>query len=99
MLMVEDETKMAGPGPAWSASPREWSRSGAPRGRRRCGSPRRRPYDAIVLDVMLPRIDGFEVCRRLGCERGLVARADAHGEGRGRGPGCRASTREPTTIS
>ncbi|MFH0915622.1 MAG: response regulator transcription factor [bacterium] len=22
-------------------------------------------YDAIVLDVMLPRIDGFEVCRRL----------------------------------
>lgn len=24
-----------------------------------------RPYDAIVLDVMLPGIDGFEVCRRL----------------------------------
>jgi two-component system OmpR family response regulator len=23
------------------------------------------PYDAIVLDVMLPRIDGFETCRRL----------------------------------
>jgi two-component system, OmpR family, response regulator len=23
------------------------------------------PYDAIVLDVMLPDIDGFEVCRRL----------------------------------
>ena len=23
------------------------------------------PYDAIVLDVMLPGIDGFEVCRRL----------------------------------
>ena len=22
-------------------------------------------YDAIVLDVMLPRIDGYEVCRRL----------------------------------
>ena len=23
------------------------------------------PYDAIVLDVMLPDFDGFEVCRRL----------------------------------
>ena len=26
-------------------------------------------YDAIVLDVMLPRIDGFEVCRRLRAAR------------------------------
>ena len=24
-----------------------------------------RPYDLILLDVMLPQIDGFEVCRRL----------------------------------
>ena len=23
------------------------------------------PYDAVVLDVMLPGLDGFEVCRRL----------------------------------
>jgi two-component system, OmpR family, response regulator len=23
------------------------------------------PYDAIVLDVMLPRVNGFETCRRL----------------------------------
>jgi two-component system OmpR family response regulator len=23
------------------------------------------PYDAMVLDVLLPRVDGFEVCRRL----------------------------------
>ena len=22
-------------------------------------------YDAVVLDVMLPGIDGFEICRRL----------------------------------
>jgi two-component system OmpR family response regulator len=26
------------------------------------------PYDAVVLDVMLPGIDGFEVCRRLRAE-------------------------------
>ena len=28
-------------------------------------------YDAIVLDVMLPKVDGFEVCRRLR-ERGVA---------------------------
>jgi two-component system OmpR family response regulator len=30
------------------------------------------PYDAIVLDVMLPSIDGFETCRRLR-EKGVWA--------------------------
>lgn len=33
------------------------------------------PYDAVVLDVMLPGIDGFEVCRRLresGCWAGVL---------------------------
>ena len=29
------------------------------------GSPRAVEYDAIVLDLLLPGIDGFEVCRRL----------------------------------
>jgi two-component system OmpR family response regulator len=35
-------------------------------------------YDAVVLDVMLPDLDGFEVCRRLRTA-GVVARADADG--------------------
>ena len=37
-------------------------------------------YDAVVLDVMLPDSDGFEVCRRLRTARYVwVARADADG--------------------
>ena len=43
-------------------------------------------YDAIVLDVMLPGIDGFETCRRLREAGHLGARADAHGARRGRRP-------------
>ena len=43
-------------------------------------------YDAIVLDVMLPGIDGFETCRRLRGARRVVARADAHRARRRRGP-------------
>ena len=36
------------------------------------------PYDAIVLDVMLPGIDGFETCERLREGRRLGADPDAH---------------------
>ena len=43
-------------------------------------------YDAIVLDVMLPGINGFETCRRLREARRLGARADAHRARLGRGP-------------
>ena len=35
------------------------------------------PFDVIVLDVMLPGIDGFAVCRRLRDARGVDAGADA----------------------
>ena len=39
-------------------------------------------YDAIVLDVVLPDIDGFEVCRRLRVADRWPPAADAHGPGR-----------------
>jgi two-component system OmpR family response regulator len=67
VLIVEDEPKLAallrrgltGEGMAVDVAPRGedalW-RAGATE------------YDAIVLDVMLPGIDGFEVCRRLRSE-------------------------------
>ena len=50
-------------------------------------------YDAIVLDVMLPGIDGFETCRRLRGERRLGAGADADRARLGRGSRRRARHR------
>jgi DNA-binding response OmpR family regulator len=42
---------------------------------------KRRPFDALLLDVMLPDLDGFEVCRRVRAESDipilmLTARGD-----------------------
>src|SRR4051794_41879200 len=46
-------------------------------------------YDVILLDVMLPGVDGFAVCRRLREQRGwsptLMLTARAGGEDRVRG--------------
>ena len=66
--------------------------------RRRSAWPVPSAYDAIVLDVILPGIDGFETCRRLRARGGLVAGADADRARRARGPGRRASTAAPTTT-
>jgi two-component system, OmpR family, response regulator len=64
VLLVEDEVKMAGllkrglEEEGYSVDVAGGGREGEWLGSEN-------PYDAVVLDVMLPDIDGFEVCRRL----------------------------------
>ncbi len=67
VLVVEDEVKMA------ALLRRGLSEQGltvdiAPNGEDALGMARASVYDAIVLDVILPGIDGFETCRRLRTE-------------------------------
>jgi len=45
---------------------------------------KRKEYDMILLDVMLPKYDGFEVCRQIR-DFSDVPIIDAHCEGRGYG--------------
>jgi two-component system OmpR family response regulator len=64
VLVVEDEVKMAG------LIRRGLVENGhaadvAATGEDALWMARATPYDAIVLDVMLPRLSGFETCRRL----------------------------------
>ena len=64
MLLVEDEVRMA------AAMRRALRGSGVVADVARTGSEalwmvRAASYDVMVLDVMLPDVDGFEVCRRL----------------------------------
>jgi two-component system OmpR family response regulator len=67
VLVVEDEVKMA------ALIRRGLGEEGltidvAESGEKALGLARASSYDAIVLDVMLPGIDGFETCRRLRTE-------------------------------
>jgi two-component system OmpR family response regulator len=64
ILVVEDETKMAGllrRGLAEEGYAVDVEANGA----NGLWAATENPYDAIVLDVMLPDLDGFEVCRQL----------------------------------
>jgi two-component system OmpR family response regulator len=64
VLVVEDETKL---GNLLSRGLREegYSADLAERGEEALWMAKAVEYDAIVLDVMLPGLDGFAVCRRL----------------------------------
>jgi two-component system OmpR family response regulator len=67
LLLVEDDVRMA------AALRRGLNYEGivtdvTGRGTQAIGLARATDYDAIVLDVMLPDIDGFETCRRLRAE-------------------------------
>ena len=63
-------------------------------GDRRAGmrKSRRTNPDLIVLDLMLPEMDGLEVCKRLRSSAGNRNAADHHvdGQSRGIGPGHRS---------
>ena len=89
VLIVEDEVKMAG------LLRRGLREEGLAADVARTGDDalwmaRATEYDAIVLDVMLPGADGFEVCRRLREGGNLVARPHAHRARRRGRPGGRA---------
>ena len=64
VLIVEDEPKLAG---LLARGLREEGHAAdvAGRGEDALWMARARPYDAIVLDVMLPGLDGLSVCREL----------------------------------
>ena len=85
VLIVEDELRMA------SLIRRGLTNEGlaadvAARGADALWMAEAHDYDAVLLDVMLPDIDGFEVCRRLRGGRRVGAGADADRARLRRGP-------------
>jgi CheY-like chemotaxis protein len=56
--------------------------------------------DLIVLDLMLPEVDGLEVCKILRRDPSTASIPDDHADGPRRrdGPGARASNWAPTTT-
>ncbi len=64
VLIVEDEAKLAG---LLRRGLQEEGHAAdvAARGEDALWMARARPYDAIVLDIMLPDLDGFSICRSL----------------------------------
>ncbi|MEI3361170.1 MAG: response regulator [Oscillospiraceae bacterium] len=50
-------------------------------------------YDCLVLDIMMPKLDGIQVLRSSAAEKHFHPRAAAHGQKPGRGPDRRAQQR------
>ena len=91
VLVVEDEARMASLRNEVSEEGHAVDTAGD--GNEGLWMAKENPYNAIVLDVMLPGINGFEVCRQLPRRRCLGAGHHADGQGRSRRPGARARCR------
>jgi two-component system OmpR family response regulator len=94
VLVVEDQPKMQERALPWTAPET---------GRRRCTEAREGSYDAVVLDVILPGLNGFEVVSRLRAEDVwtplLMLAARAALAGRVRGLDASATTIWPESAS
>ncbi|MEO7804575.1 MAG: response regulator, partial [Actinomycetota bacterium] len=64
ILVVEDDVRMAGLLKR-GLEQEAYSVDVAPTAEEALWLGTENPYDAVVLDLMLPDLDGYEVCRRL----------------------------------
>jgi len=64
VLIIDDDLKLAAMLVDY-LGPRGFAAETAPDAAQGLALLARRPFDAVILDVMLPDLDGFEVCRRL----------------------------------
>ena len=72
ILVVEDEEAIA-QGLVWNLEKKGHRVDLAVDGEAALERARAQPYDLVVLDVWLPKLDGFEVCRRLRSEGNFAA--------------------------
>src|SRR5687767_12315944 len=64
LLVVEDQVKL-GEALVEGLTRAQYAADLALDGEEGLAFARATPYDVVILDVMLPKLDGFEVCRRL----------------------------------
>ena len=80
ILMIEDDTSLAAMVAEYLGS-RGFQVEARGDARSGLETLRQQPFDALILDVMLPDLDGFEVCRRVRAESDLpVLMLTARGE-------------------
>ena len=72
MLVVEDEVRLAHGRCAAACRPRASPSTSPTTARTGCTLALEGDYDAVVLDVMLPRLSGYRVCQQLRAERNWV---------------------------